>query len=170
MQAAFDEVETAFRKWHQRVVNRLNPPPEEALKELDEARTAILQYMAAKNAEAAAIRPDTPTREDRVLRKLEPMLRVGSAPHRRRPKSTSCTERAASGSPRRSRPAHGREKNPERAVGDFLVWRQTMEASKVHDMDVLLVTQDQKEDWWADRGTPSQRARPRAGTGARRAA
>jgi hypothetical protein len=52
------------------------------------------------------------------------------------------------------------EKNPDRAVGDFLVWHQVMQEAGARGMSVLLVTQDTKEDWWADRGTATMRARP----------
>ena len=51
-------------------------------------------------------------------------------------------------------------KSPDRAAGDFLVWRQTIEESRARKLPVLFVTQDLKEDWWADRGTSSMRARP----------
>lgn len=52
------------------------------------------------------------------------------------------------------------EKSPERAIGDFLVWQQVLDESRNRAMPVLLVTQDTKEDWWADRGTAAMRARP----------
>jgi hypothetical protein len=35
-----------------------------------------------------------------------------------------------------------------------------MEAAKERGLSVLMVTQDQKEDWWADRGLATMRARP----------
>ena len=37
---------------------------------------------------------------------------------------------------------------PEGAAGDYLVWRQTIEEAARRDLDVLLVTGDEKEDWW----------------------
>ena len=37
---------------------------------------------------------------------------------------------------------------PEGAAGDYLVWHQTMEEAARRDLDVLLVTGDEKEDWW----------------------
>lgn len=52
------------------------------------------------------------------------------------------------------------DKGPERAVGDFIVWHQTMAEADQRKMSILMVTNDQREDWWADRGTASMRARP----------
>lgn len=37
---------------------------------------------------------------------------------------------------------------PEGASGDYLVWIQAVNESKRRDMDLLLVTGDEKEDWW----------------------
>lgn len=37
---------------------------------------------------------------------------------------------------------------PEGAAGDYLVWHQTVEEAAKRDLDVLLVTGDEKEDWW----------------------
>lgn len=37
---------------------------------------------------------------------------------------------------------------PEGAAGDYLVWHQTVMESSVRGIDVLLVTGDEKEDWW----------------------
>lgn len=161
VQAAFEDAEKAFRTWYQRVVDRLSPPPAETTRYFEQAKTGILDYMAAKNADAAAIRPDTPTYEDGILKRLEPMLRgrVG-----RPPNATELKDLRQRGRQRVAEkvpPGYmDGEKNPERAVGDFILWVQAMEASKERHLDVLLVTQDQKEDWWADRGTASQRARP----------
>ena len=37
---------------------------------------------------------------------------------------------------------------PEGAAGDYLVWRQTVMEASSRGIDVLLVTGDEKEDWW----------------------
>jgi len=37
---------------------------------------------------------------------------------------------------------------PEGAAGDYLVWHQATEEAARRDQDVLLVTGDEKEDWW----------------------
>lgn len=37
---------------------------------------------------------------------------------------------------------------PEGAAGDYLVWHQTVQEATRRDLDVLLVTGDEKEDWW----------------------
>lgn len=37
---------------------------------------------------------------------------------------------------------------PEGAAGDYLVWHQTLQEAKSRNVDVLLVTGDEKEDWW----------------------
>lgn len=36
----------------------------------------------------------------------------------------------------------------EKAAGDYLVWRQTINEASRRSMDVLFVTGDEKEDWW----------------------
>lgn len=161
VEKAFDDLESTFRRWHQRVVDRISPPPPDALRELHEARAAVLNYMAKMNAEAVATVPDTPTKEDRVLVKLDLILRdkIGPPPQADRLASLRAEgkERVTSKTP----PGYmDGDKNPVRAIGDFLVWRQTMDASKERTLPVLFVTQDQKEDWWVDRGTRSMRARP----------
>jgi hypothetical protein len=37
---------------------------------------------------------------------------------------------------------------PERAAGDYLVWRAAITEAAKRDLDLLLVTADEKEDWW----------------------
>ena len=37
---------------------------------------------------------------------------------------------------------------PEGAAGDYLVWYQALRESTKRDLDLLLVTGDEKEDWW----------------------
>jgi hypothetical protein len=37
---------------------------------------------------------------------------------------------------------------PEGAAGDYLVWVQATDEGSQRDLDVLLVTGDEKEDWW----------------------
>jgi len=37
---------------------------------------------------------------------------------------------------------------PEGAAGDYLVWHQTLEEATRRGIDILLVTGDEKEDWW----------------------
>ena len=44
--------------------------------------------------------------------------------------------------------------------GDFLFWRQTMDWSKAEAKDVILITDDQKEDWWLQVSGKTVSARP----------
>jgi hypothetical protein len=37
---------------------------------------------------------------------------------------------------------------PEGAAGDYLVWHQALRESTKRDLDLLLITGDEKEDWW----------------------
>ena len=37
---------------------------------------------------------------------------------------------------------------PEGGAGDYLVWYQATRYAKEQDRDLLIVTRDQKEDWW----------------------
>jgi PIN like domain len=37
---------------------------------------------------------------------------------------------------------------PERAAGDYLVWRSAITEAARRDLDLVLVTADEKEDWW----------------------
>ena len=37
---------------------------------------------------------------------------------------------------------------PEGGAGDYLVWYQTTRYAREQDRDLLIVTRDEKEDWW----------------------
>jgi hypothetical protein len=102
--------------------------------------------------------PDAPSMagsasDEPVLRELETLLeqKVGAAPD-------EATRQAAvhEGNARASRQqppgyldADKIESNlPEGAAGDYLVWHQTIQEAARRKLDVLLITGDEKEDWW----------------------
>jgi len=158
IEEAFESLNKLFTKWQRRVIDRSSGMPREVHKELEEARGEVLRYMDDNVKEAAPVLPDTPTHEDRVLAELEPLLqgRVGPPPPAEDLPSLERVgkERVDARVPPGYLDAH---KDDRRAMGDFLVWHQTMQEAKLRAIPVLFVTQDQKEDWWADRGV---RARP----------
>jgi hypothetical protein len=161
IEKSFDEITAAFKKWHQRVVDRTEPPSAAAVGEIDRAKSAVLDFMQEQTEKADVVLPDTPTHQDRVLTELEPLLdnRVGPPPTKEQLRSLRAEgkERISGKVP----PGYmDGDKNSDRAIGDFLVWKQTIEMARERQLPVLMVTQDQKEDWWADRGTRSMRARP----------
>ncbi len=153
--------ETAFSRWHRRVVDRVADPDQGALRELTEARDALTSFMDEQTEQNQSTKPDTPTHDDQVIAHLEPLLagRVGppTDPGQVADLIKQGRERLAAKVP----PGYmDGDKNPERAIGDFLVWRQTMDEAQARGLSVLMITNDQKDDWWADAGTPSMRARP----------
>ncbi len=44
------------------------------------------------------------------------------------------------------------DKGADRVHGDFLLWRQVLDHAKAAERDVVLVTSEQKEDWWERSG------------------
>ncbi len=155
------DAETAFRKWHQRVVDRSATPQPDAVRELTEARKTLLSFMDARNAEAHATTPDSPTHDDHVLSRLEPLLEGRVGPPPTTGELEALIKKGVARIAARIPPGYmDADKGPERAVGDFIVWHQTMAEADQRKMSILMVTNDQKEDWWADRGTASMRARP----------
>ena len=155
------DAETAFRKWHQRVVDRSATPHPAAVRELAEARKTLLSFMDARNAEAHATTPDSPTHDDHVLSRLEPLLEGRVGPPPTTGEREALIKKGQARITARTPPGYmDADKSPERAVGDFIVWHQTMAEAEQRKMSILMVTNDQKEDRWADRGTASMRARP----------
>jgi hypothetical protein len=49
--------------------------------------------------------------------------------------------------------------NPTHAAGDYLIWAEALERAGELGLDVLLVTNDSKNDWWEQ--VPGERPRPR---------
>ncbi|WP_189668631.1 PIN-like domain-containing protein [Promicromonospora soli] len=49
--------------------------------------------------------------------------------------------------------------HPTRAAGDYLIWAEVLEHAAQSECDVLLVTNDSKNDWWEQ--VPGGRPRPR---------
>ena len=161
IEEAFAEIRSTFDKWYSRVIERGGKPPHDRIKELDEAVAAVVGYMEQQTGLHPATTPDTPTWDDPVLRQLEPLLesKVGAPPA---PEELSRLLRDGEARVKQRIPPGYLDaaKGGGRAAGDFILWHQTIQHAKETGRNVLFVTQDQKEDWWADRGTKSMRARP----------
>lgn len=86
---------------------------------------------------------------DSVVERLESLLadRVGGALDETDHKEA--VKEAARRRGERIPPGYADEKknSPERQAGDYLVWRQLMNEALLHDRPVLLVINEQKEDW-----------------------
>lgn len=157
---AFESIDNDLRKWHQRAVSRQDPLPGAVAKELDEARSAVLQYLDDPS-HPRSLSTDTTTQQDPVLTRLETLLQGRVGPASSDDERAKLLEIGKGRIQRKIPPGYmDAEKSPERAIGDFLVWQQVLDESRNRAMPVLLVTQDTKEDWWADRGTAAMRARP----------
>ena len=161
IEESFASINKTLHAWHRRVVDRAASPPKPALNALSAASDEILRLMEAKTAEAAATTAETPTYDDRGARETgapsqgsrRPCAEAGAT-------EMSSSETASNDSTGGFLPGYmDGGKSPERAVGDYFVWAQTMQAAKERGMGVLLVTNDQKEDWWAEGGN-TRLARP----------
>jgi len=128
----------------------------------DAARTAVLaDFELAVQSMLAAVEkgvpgnvdPTTGTKDDPILARLSICLdgKVG------RPLSDTDWEAAVAEGTRRvtaEEPPGYRDAAkddstlPEGAAGDYLVWMQLMAEGGSRDIDIILVTGDEKEDWW----------------------
>ncbi|MFD5756185.1 PIN domain-containing protein [Streptomyces sp. NPDC127044] len=92
------------------------------------------------------------THTDPVITVLEQLLdqRVGApySPQRHAQEVQRAKERADQQIPPGYKDFEGGKKEDEEAAGDYLVWRQLMDAAQSDGKDVLFVTRDLKEDWW----------------------
>jgi hypothetical protein len=125
-------------------------------------RDSLLDKVAALHAslesEIRAHAPSTPavvgaTGGEVVLAQLEALLadKAGVAPPQADWEATvkEGNERVARQQPPGYLDADKADSGlPEGAAGDYLVWHQTMEEAEKRKLDVLLVTGDEKEDWW----------------------
>lgn len=106
----------------------------------------------------AATAPEVPRtaeeiRAEPVLRDLEPLLagRIGPPPdpEEQRAGIKEGNRRVEAQEPPGYCDADKTESDlPERAAGDYLVWRAAITEAARRDLDLLLVTADEKEDWW----------------------
>ncbi|HEX5114199.1 MAG TPA: PIN-like domain-containing protein [Pseudonocardiaceae bacterium] len=92
-------------------------------------------------------------RSEPVLRELEPLLagRIGPRPEPGDEKAwiAEGNRRVDAQEPPGYCDADKIESDlPERAAGDYLVWRSAITEAARRDLDLLLVTADEKEDWW----------------------
>jgi predicted nucleic acid-binding protein len=119
----------------------------------------VIDEQAARDALAGTDKTHT----DPVLTELEPLLcgRIGD------PLPVDEYDKAVQEAAKRADeeipPGYEdfRNKPPEQAAGDYLLWVQLLKEAAQRDGDVLLVTGDVKKDWWQPRDAEIA-ARPRA--------
>ncbi|WP_406189381.1 PIN-like domain-containing protein [Streptomyces anulatus] len=92
------------------------------------------------------------THTDPVIKVLEQLLdqRVGApySPEQHAQEVQRAKERADQQVPPGYKDFESGKKEDVEAAGDYLVWRQLMDAVRIRETDVLFVTRDLKEDWW----------------------
>ena len=105
------------------------------------------------DAQVDALTPEEPlslkqaARSDPILEKITALYtgRVGDEfPSKRR------EEEAKTGQSRieaQTPPGYADVRNKEEALGDYFLWRQTLDEAKKRKQPILLVTQENKEDW-----------------------
>ncbi|MGW5079555.1 PIN-like domain-containing protein [Micromonospora echinospora] len=107
---------------------------------------------AVGNAEPDRVQADTPAAQDRVLTRLAVLLEGKVLA---RPPDDEWARLIEEGKQRveEQRPpgyldADKDDEHPEGAAGDFLVYWQACEEAKQRKLDLIIVTGDEKEDWW----------------------
>jgi hypothetical protein len=140
----------AIHQWAKTIA--IEPAERDILIEKTAALHTELEQIIRSHAPGAS-KAVSSASEEPILQKLEALLdgKVGPAPNEADQQAT-ITEgntRAA----RRQPPGYldadkmGSDL-PEGAAGDYLVWHQTVQEATRRNLDVLLVTGDEKEDWW----------------------
>lgn len=119
---------------HKALVDAAN----DLLEELNDARATV----ATRNA---------PTADDSVLNHLSDLLsddKIGPKPSEEELKRLFKigAERFANKTPPGYKDAGNKPGN--RQYGDFVLWQQVMNHAKENKLDIILVTEDAKEDWW----------------------
>jgi hypothetical protein len=106
---------------------------------------------AISNAEPDHVRADTPAQEDRVLNRLVTLL---DGKVLLQPASDVWAGLIAEGKKRveEQRPPGyldaDKDEEQEGPAGDFLVYWQACEEAKARQLDLVIITGDEKEDWW----------------------
>ena len=107
---------------------------------------------AVTRAEPARIHAATPEADDWILRRLTVMLEGRVL---LRPDQTEWDAWVAEGTrrveeqvPPGYKDAEKQNILPEGGAGDYLVWVQACEAARDRGLDLVIVTGDEKEDWW----------------------
>jgi hypothetical protein len=97
--------------------------------------------------------PDAEPGRDPILEQLEELLMGRVTPPLSQEEWNECiaeaTRRIEAQEPPGYLDANKQETNlPEGGAGDYLVWYQATRYAKEKEQDLLIVTRDQKEDWW----------------------
>ncbi|MBM7770735.1 hypothetical protein JOD54_000939 [Actinokineospora baliensis] len=153
-----EDLREELRAWS----NRVNLTPEERdalIAVLDKGFTSAVATVS-ELASSSMHKFHHDTNQDSVLAAMEPILdgRVG-------PRLAKKAHDAAVAEGRRRTQASeppgykDKKKDDAKAVGDYLVWEQTLVEATDRGVDVLFVTGDTKEDWWREEG--GQRRGPR---------
>ena len=106
---------------------------------------------AVGEAEPNRVQADTPAAKDRVLNRLAALLEGKVLP---RPSDDEWTKLVAEGKRRvedQQPPGYldaDKDEHPEGPAGDFLVYWQSCEEAKKRQLDLVIITGDEKEDWW----------------------
>ncbi len=138
----------ALERWAKQV--GLDPDEHVGLADRLEAVTADLKQVVS--AVQREVHPEA-LKDDAILDRLEALLegRV-TAPLERSEWDQAVTEgrrRVAAKEPPGYKDAEKDDSAvPEGPAGDYLLWYQAVSSAKERDSDLLIVTGDEKEDWW----------------------
>lgn len=124
------------------------------LDQLKADATAVFDRLleAVDKAEPDRVQADTPAAEDRVLKRLAVLL---NGKVLAQPPQDEWTQLIADGKRRveEQQPpgyldADKDDDHPEGPAGDFLVYRQACEEANRRKLDLVIITGDEKDDWW----------------------
>lgn len=102
---------------------------------------------AVKTANETMTKQGNPGGDDPVLKRLMSIFkgRVGSEPKDIESHKQEARRRIENEIPPGFK---DKEKGGDRAFGDYLFWRQVLDFSKASNKPIILVTSEQKPDWW----------------------
>ncbi|WP_285610949.1 PIN-like domain-containing protein [Actinokineospora globicatena] len=146
-----DKANTEVRAWANRV--HLAPGERDALISLLDKGFEQVSERIKEIAHSSTHQFHRDTHQDTVLAAVEPILQGRVGP----PMTAQAYKVAVTEGLRRIQaqepPGYkDKKKDDANAVGDYLVWEQTLVEAASRRLDVLFVTSDTKEDWWRDEG------------------